>query len=388
MITVDQEYTQEVECVYRGETYKVRDNGAIMRLPLDGKIRPTDNKWTFGRKDANSGYLFFTSKVRVHQVVATAYHGEPKAPNMVVDHIDTNRCNNRPENLRWLTKLENILNNELTRAKVKLICGSIEAFLKNPSLLFNHENDDKNFSWMRSVSKEEARISLENMKYWYKDNDKPSTNTGIGEWVFQEHILYSTDSKYNTKTIHSQDKTQEENTSTSDELTWDIIEKALGGEKAPTYIPEKDYFAEQKYEMPSTEVENIPHYKASLTPGAAQLINWRTPTEFPLCPDPTKGKSIQDYFELLEKGEIITKNEYGFSTIEEAAWSENGKIIVKCKMPESSMTPWSIMYIFMEDGLFIHGTDRTYHTIEGANKYFTLYQGKEWTGGDVLEDYC
>jgi hypothetical protein len=24
----------------------------------------------------------------------------------------------------------------------------------------------------------------------------------------------------------------------------------------------------------------------------------------------------------------------------------------------------------------------------GAKKYFTLAQGKEWTGGDVFDDYC
>ena len=35
-----------------------------------------------------------------------------------IDHIDTNRCNNRKENLRWFTKLENALNNEITRNKI------------------------------------------------------------------------------------------------------------------------------------------------------------------------------------------------------------------------------------------------------------------------------
>ncbi|WP_294143305.1 HNH endonuclease signature motif containing protein [uncultured Sanguibacteroides sp.] len=32
----------------------------------------------------------------------------------VVDHIDTNRQNNRIENLRWLTKLENVLLNPIS----------------------------------------------------------------------------------------------------------------------------------------------------------------------------------------------------------------------------------------------------------------------------------
>lgn len=37
MIDVNQEYTREVECVYKGEIYKVRDNGAILRMAREGK---------------------------------------------------------------------------------------------------------------------------------------------------------------------------------------------------------------------------------------------------------------------------------------------------------------------------------------------------------------
>ena len=31
---------------------------------------------------------------------------------------------------------------------------------------------------------------------------------------------------------------------------------------------------------------------------------------------------------------------------------------------------------------------RTFFSEEGAEKYYTLSLGKEWTGGDVMEDYC
>lgn len=66
-------FDEELECDYKGEHYSVRDNGAIMRH-AKGRKRPLDEVWTFGEKDVANG----------------------------------------SENLRWLTKLENILLNENT----------------------------------------------------------------------------------------------------------------------------------------------------------------------------------------------------------------------------------------------------------------------------------
>ena len=131
------DFEREIECEYKDEKYCVRDNGAIMRLPrTQASSRKKDNVWTFG-DTLHNGYLYYCG-VPVHRIVCSAFNGIAPTDQHVVDHIDTNRQNNRPENLRWLTKLENILNNEITRRKVELVCGSIEAFLENPQLLFGH----------------------------------------------------------------------------------------------------------------------------------------------------------------------------------------------------------------------------------------------------------
>lgn len=153
------QYSEIRECDFKERHYSVRDNGAIYRHPKkDCRPSKLDCIWTFGSKDNKTGYMLYGG-VRVHQIVATAFHGTPDDPHMVIDHKDTNRCNNRPENLAWVTRLENALNNPITRNKIKYLCGSIEAFLENPSIL-RESASDPNTGWMRTVSKEEAAKCL------------------------------------------------------------------------------------------------------------------------------------------------------------------------------------------------------------------------------------
>lgn len=188
MINVDQEYTREVECEYKGERYKVRDNGAIYRIARIGKSRRSkDEHWTFG-ETVDKGYAKFCGE-SVHRIVAVAFLGEPPTKQHVVDHLDTNRQNNRPENLRWLTKLENILLNPYTKAKIEYLCGSVEEFLKEPSKLRGHEGEDANFSWMRAVTPQEAKNTLAN---WNSLLSKPRPvsrvkGNAIEEWIFDQN---------------------------------------------------------------------------------------------------------------------------------------------------------------------------------------------------------
>ncbi|MBR5715639.1 MAG: HNH endonuclease [Bacteroidales bacterium] len=186
------DYMQEKTCTYKGEEYLVRDNGAVKRMsPNTIKARPLDNVWTFGKKNESNGYMTIGSH-RVHIIVATAFYGPRDSKVYVVDHIDTNRCNNRIDNLRWLTKLENVLLNDITRRKIEWICGSVENFLKDPSMLRDYEYEDRNFEWMRTVSKEEAENTLKN---WKTLMDRPKENQRssgpVGEWIFDNHLTTS-----------------------------------------------------------------------------------------------------------------------------------------------------------------------------------------------------
>lgn len=159
-------YDEVRQCEYRGEVYSVRDNGAVMRHPKEGgRHRRLDNIWTFGKISAQQGYLTIGS-VPIHRIVATAFLGEAPSDKHVVDHIDTNRQNNRPSNLRWLTRFENVVLNEITRTKLELLCGcSIEDILSDLSILRDKPLTQQ-FSWMKTVSRDEAEKTLATWRNW------------------------------------------------------------------------------------------------------------------------------------------------------------------------------------------------------------------------------
>ena len=138
MIELINEYREEKICTYENENFSVRDNGAVCRhSKSEGRKRKLDNRWTFGTTDNNTGYMMIAG-IRVHRIVATAFHGEPPAKDYVVDHINTNKQDNRPENLRWITKLENIILNPITCKKIMYLTGKpIDYVLQHIDILQN-----------------------------------------------------------------------------------------------------------------------------------------------------------------------------------------------------------------------------------------------------------
>jgi len=185
-ITPDQDFKREVSCTYKDEQYTVRDNGAVLRHPREnGTARPTDNKWTFGKPNVKTGYMEIATE-RVHRIVAVAFHGEPPTKEHVIDHIDTNKQNNRPDNLRWVTRFENVLLNPITVKRIEIVCGcTIEDFLANPSK-YRDRFQEPNYKWMCTVSEQEAKLSLGRMLDWAKSDIVPSGGS-LGEWIFNRN---------------------------------------------------------------------------------------------------------------------------------------------------------------------------------------------------------
>lgn len=378
------EYENELVCTYKGETYSVRDNGAIMRHPKEGvRKRILDNVWTFGKQDKNRGYMFHASE-SVHRIVAYAFLGNPPRENYVVDHIDTNRANNRPENLRWVTKLQNALNNEITRARIISICGSIESFLKDPSQLYAYADVDKNFSWMRAVTPEESQNLMRNIKEWQKTGHKSAISGGIGDWIFDKRYLEQP--KINENIVKIEEEPNVHRAKFSDVI--DSYSKKL--EEVSRREEQKRLEFERELERERLEKEKRKEEqrtKDSLTKNAKQR-DWKVPTEFPCCPAIVEENPIEQYYNNLEKGKLFAKNSYGNVSIVEDFAKYEDSILVICKLKDNPMKNYALSKIIFENGCFVHISERTFFEEIGARKYFTLGQGKEWTGGDCVDDYC
>ncbi len=323
-------YTLNLECNYKGERYSVRDNGAVFRHPPNGKrLRPTDNKWTFGKLNVKTGYLEIAS-VSVHRIVATAFHNEPPTKEYVVDHVDTNKQNNRPDNLRWVTRLENILLNPITERRLEIICGSVEAFLADPSK-FRDKFPYPNYEWMCTVSVQEAEASKERLLAWAKSY-KPLQGGSLGEWIYNRR--------------------------------------------------ESNQFSDY--------VEEVLEFISSLTPNAVQIArNWKTPSEFPCCPKENTKNPIVAYTANLNMGDVFARNQYTRSIIEYFAISkdENTLWIMSKSGDENPVKPYSLAEITYQNKVFVHNSLGTFFEKRGAEKQFTLVQGLEWTGGDSIDDY-
>ena len=351
------DYIEVKECIYKEEHYSARDNGAIMRhLRPDKSKRKLDDVWTFGTLNAETGYLQI-GRERVHRIVATAFHGEAPSPEHVVDHIDNNRQNNRPENLRWLTRLENTLNNEVTRKKVEMVCGSIQAFLDNPSLLYGHETLDKNFAWMRRVSKEEAKNCLDNWTNWArtaKPTSEKKENVGkVDEWIFDNPFMNKVPNKSGGYT-----------------------EIPRPTSKIPEPVVES---------VSETHSDNDPYkimeadYNKSLTPSALQAPGWWTPTEFPCCPEVVKADGLKDYKDNLRPGLLFSSNKYDKYYVIDRAIVPKRKmlfVLTKNELEDGYFGAYAITAIEIKYNKYTHISAKRFGHESDATKFYKYLIGE------------
>lgn len=89
----------------------------------------------------------------------------------------------------------------------------------------------------------------------------------------------------------------------------------------------------------------------------------------------------------LVSNETFCKNQYYHSEVIKAELSLD-KSHIAVMTTTSGVTNYALTEIRHEGGFFIHESIRTFFSEEGAEKYYTLSLGKDWTGGDVLEDFC
>jgi hypothetical protein len=282
-------------------------------------VRPNDNKWTFGKENSTNPYLHI-SNTRVHRIVATAFHGVPPDAKYVVDHIDSNCRNNRPENLRWLTRLENAIKNPATRKKIEYLCGSIEAFLKNPSML-NELQDIPNFKWMRTVTPEEAQNCLVRMSVWAEVNKKSIKTTSV---VNRKHTF---------------------------------------GERV--------YKPLQKWEV---GLGREPGLELALTPWCAQYM-WGVDAYFPCCPQNFKTDPLDEYFQNLKVGAVLAYSDHDdfsfkLAVLKSEILNSKSSILVLCEKVDCK---WLIVGIELDEKSkhFIHFIIGSFSSRDEADKAFS-----------------
>ena len=382
------DYKEVKECVYKDEHYSVRDNGAIMRHLREGKkARRDDGVWTFGVKNSQNGYMML-GQHRVHIIVATAFLGARDSKVYVVDHIDTNRCNNRVENLRWFTRLENALNNEITRNKIIYICGSIEAFIENPSILRERLVGEPSLEWMRTVTKEEAVAAYENLKkYWAEQakSSKPLVGGKMNDSVYRkQHTItqYALTSS-NKEIISAAIEGESEFLVSNDE--WEQMTQSLR-----TPYPK----AEKRNVEQNTSLYLEEQLVQAKSPTIAWQKRWKTPTEFLCCPSELDDNTIEEYFNnLVVGGNYNSTLFYGneepdIQKIVDKAYIDGNSTILVFSVNEGGLKPYALSKIYISDNKIIHESMGTFFEENGALKQFTLAQGLEWTGGDSIDDYC
>lgn len=399
------------ECIYKDEHYSVRDNGAVLRYARKGKRqRKYDSQWTFGKPNSKTGYMEIAS-VRIHRIVATAFHGEPPTKEHVVDHIDTNKRNNRPENLRWVTRLENVLLNPITVKRIELACEcSIEEFLADPSK-FRGKFQEPNYKWMTTVSKEEAHASLENLTNW-AITDKPLAGNTLGEWIFNRGKAHNEQSieeifkkvekrtginrqelcfnkakrnnyyearKYAVKLLHSELKLSEYEIGNLIGIAASTVKLYL--EVSADWFSGDYAKVSEKYHKKMSE-------QSEIIPNNVIQKNWSTQSNFPFCPKKINNNPIEEYAAQLKKGTIFFYNNYYSTTLLKSTIIDKGDsllVMYGIEKKESNDKRWGIMKITIENEKFVHeiilnynNTLEHYWLIDVENHFKSFLEGYEW----------
>lgn len=314
------QYLREVEIEFEGENYRVRDNGAVYRKHRSGRRGSNvDDTWTFGTCDNSSGYMRIGAH-DVHRIVAFAFHGAPPSDKYVVDHIDAVKGNNCANNLRWVTLLINTLRHPSMRKLIIDAYASLEAYFENPAAT---SDIDPTIAWVRTVSREEAQRTREQLEKWAESDGRPKGDN--------------------------------------------MIRRVYGMQQSGPPIPRL--------------VRDI----QSLTPMALQR-NWATPCEFPCCPTALGSDPLSEYAGNASQGAVFSRNKYGESSVEMAEQGHGFLSVLTVSRQDDAMKPWAVAKVTIEKERFVHENIGSYFQLDGAKKAHFKLLGIPFSG-ESIDDY-
>jgi hypothetical protein len=312
-------YVNEVEVEYEGETYLVRDNGAVCRKSRQGRHRRSlDEVWAFGREGKHDRYMSVGSR-KVHRIVAFAFLGSPPSGKHVVDHIDRDRTNNRVENLRWLSPLENLIRHPGFRKRIISAYGSLEDFFEHPS---EPMNPDSSIDWLRSITKEDVERARKQLSEW------------TGSDGFKKG---------------------------------GVLSNRVHGNLQP--LP------------PARPPISEPDVQ-SLTPSAVQR-RWKTPAEFPNCPSALGQNPLGEYAANLRPDAVFARDRYKESFVVMAEQGNSLLSVLVKSGEEHAVKPWAVSKVAIENAKFVHESRGTYFDLIGAKKEYYGLLGIPFQGESI-----
>jgi hypothetical protein len=86
---------------------------------------------------------------KIHVLVATLFLKKPKGNNLVVDHLDRNKLNNRVDNLEWVTQSVNIKRHYERMNTDKIMREMMEQNLKSLTII-----DEMTYNRFNELNKE------------------------------------------------------------------------------------------------------------------------------------------------------------------------------------------------------------------------------------------
>ena len=200
--------------------------------------------------------------------------------------------------------------------------------LQHIEILHDLNDLPQNLNWMRTVTAQESKNCYENLLHWAEEDTIPPTERRgkIGEWIYQRR-----------------------------------------------FFPEINKDNHLVY----TETENAVHDRTRM----------KLPSRYPCCPRGEHEHTLGEYLENLKPGALFFETKYSHSLVAEAAIHEE-KIIVRTESDVKAVKPYHVTIITLINNTFVHELYSSCFSEDSSQKYFTILQGKEWTGGDVFDDFC
>lgn len=135
---------------------------------------------------------------------------------------------------------------------------------------------------------------------------------------------------------------------------------------------------EQDNAYNSYEITEADFHK-SLTPSALQEPRWRTPTEFPCCPEEVKQDGLKEYEENLKIDAVFSSNQYeNYYVMEKAIRPKRNVLFVLCtnRNEDGYFGTYAIAAIDIKYNKYIHISMNRFGSKTDATKYYKFLIGE------------